>query len=140
MSAETPKIERLIAMAERLIDALEADIAALDRGKPNEMRTTDPEIQKLSAMYGREAAGLNASAAKSAPGELRARLTTITKRFSETLARHTRHLTRVKNASEGMIRAIAEEVDKKRASARPYARTPAQTPRPVSAMIYNNVV
>jgi hypothetical protein len=139
MSAEEPRIERLIAMAERLIEALEGDIAALERGKPGEMRTIDPEIQKLSALYGREAAGLNAEAAKSAPGELRTRLAAITKRFAETLARHTRHLTRVKNASEGMIRAIAEEVDKKRASARPYARNPAQ-PRPVSAMIYNNVI
>ena len=140
MSAETPKIERLIAMAERLIEALEADIAAIERGKPSEMRTIDPEIQKLSAVYGREAAGLNAAAAKSAPSELRTRLTAITKRFAETLKRHARLLTRVRNASEGMIRSIAEEVDRKRTSARPYGRTPAQTPRPVSAIIYNNVV
>ncbi len=64
MSAETPKIERLIAMAERLIEALEADMAALERGKPQEMRTIDPEIQKLSAIYGREAAALNGASAE----------------------------------------------------------------------------
>ncbi|HSZ74378.1 MAG TPA: hypothetical protein VK779_06135 [Rhizomicrobium sp.] len=140
MSADTQKVERLIAMAERLIEALEADMAALERGKPQEMRTIDPEIQKLSAIYGREAAGLNEASAKAAPSELRVKLTTITKRFSDTLARHRRLVTRVKNASEGMIRAIAEEVGKKQTAQRPYGRTPSQTPRPVSAMIYNNVV
>jgi hypothetical protein len=140
MSADVQKIERLIAMAERLVAALDADIAALERGKPGEMRTLDPEIQKLSSVYGREAASLNAAAAKAAPNELRTQLTAITKRFTETLARHKRLVTRVKNASEGMIRAIAEEVDKRRASSRPYAPATTKNARPVSAMIYNKVV
>ena len=35
-------VERLIAMSERLSDALEADIKALRRGAPAEMRTIQP--------------------------------------------------------------------------------------------------
>ncbi len=66
-------------MAERLIEALEADIAALERGKPAEMRTTHPEIQKLSAIYGKEAASLSPDAAKEAPAPLRATLMAVTK-------------------------------------------------------------
>ena len=44
---DVPRIERLIAMAERLVVALEADIAALKAGKPTEMISMSPEIQRL---------------------------------------------------------------------------------------------
>ncbi|HEY4124206.1 MAG TPA: hypothetical protein VGM36_06295 [Rhizomicrobium sp.] len=135
-----PKIERVILMAERLIEALEADIAALERGKPAEMRTTHPEIQKLSALYGREASGISPASAKEAPETLRASLMAVTKRFAEALARHTRILTRVKNASEGMIRSIAEEVDRRNAPTRTYGAKPDAMPKRPGAMIFNSVV
>jgi hypothetical protein len=135
-----PKIERVIHMAERLIEALEADITALENGKPAEMRTTHPEIQKLSAIYGKEAAGISLDAAKEASAPLRANLLAVTKRFAEVLSRHSRILVRVKNASEGMIRAIAEEVDRKNASTRTYGAQPAAVPKQPGAMIFNGVV
>ena len=135
-----PRIERVITMAERLIEALKADIAALERGAPSQMRSTEPEIQQLSMLYGREAAGLNANAVKAAPPQQRSKLFDVTKRIHEILALHARMVTRVKNASEGMIRAIAEEVDRRRLSARPYSAKPSYAPRPAAAMIYNNVV
>jgi hypothetical protein len=62
-----PRMERLIALAERLVVALEADIAALKAGKPAEMKSMDPEIQKLSVIYGREAQNFDIRIAKSAP-------------------------------------------------------------------------
>jgi hypothetical protein len=136
-----PKVERVIAMAERLIEALKADIAALERGTPSQMRSTDPEIQQLSLLYGREAAGLNAKTVKAtAPAQTYAKLMKVTKHLQEILALHARIITRVKNASEGMIRAIAEEVDRRRLAARPYAAKPSYAPRPAAAMIYNSVV
>ena len=56
---DIPRIERLIVMAERLIEALESDIASLKSGQSGPLRANDPEIQKLTALYGREArAGL----------------------------------------------------------------------------------
>jgi hypothetical protein len=67
-------------------------------------------------------------------------LTESTRRFAETLSRHTRLVTRVKTASEGMIRAIAEEVDRRMAPARTYGRGPAAQTRPAQAMIFNNVI
>ena len=135
-----PKIERVILMAERLIEALEADIAALERGKPSEMRTTHPEIQKLSAIYGKEAAGISPDAAKAAPAPLRETLMAVTRRFAETLSRHARILIRVKNASEGMIRSIAEEVDRRNAPTRTYGAKPDAAPKRPGAMIFNSVV
>ncbi|HTT98672.1 MAG TPA: hypothetical protein VMF58_11535 [Rhizomicrobium sp.] len=134
------RIERLLSMAARLIEALESDIASLKAGNPRALRTIDPEIQKLSALYSREAAGLSPKTAASAPLELRKRLFEATKKFRELLSAQTRLLMRLRTASEGMIRAVAEEVERKNAPLRTYGATPAQAPRSSGAMLYNSVV
>lgn len=131
------RIERVIAMAERLIEALAADIAALENGEPRKMRSIEPEIQQLTAQYGREAAALNANALRNQP--LYSKLKTVTARLRDILLQHARLLTRIRNASEGMIRAVAEEVDRRRIAARPYAPKNAYAKQP-AAMIYNSVV
>jgi len=139
VSPDVQNIELLIAMAERLSAAIEADIAALKAGRPQDMRTPDPEIQRLSAVYGREAAGLDAQRARSAPADVRRRLLASTGRFRDNLALHTRLLTRLSRASEGIVKAVADEVERRRAATRPYA--PAARPRPAAgAMLYNSVI
>ena len=140
MSGEAERIERLIAMAARLIEALESDIAALKNGNPRGLRTIEPEILKLSALYGREAANLNVDAAKSAPADLRNRLLDATARFRELLGVQTRLITRLRGASEGIIKAVAEEIERQRAPLRPYGAPLGQAPRAAGAMLYNNVV
>ena len=140
MSGESERIERLVKLAERLIEAIEADIAALKAGKPQAMRTTDPEIQRLSALYGREAQGLSADAAKAAPAPLRNRFVETTRKFREALQLHARILTRVRNASEGMIKAIAAEVDRRAAPSRTYNPRAAAYGKPPQAMVFNSVV
>jgi hypothetical protein len=137
---EEMRLERLLSMAMRLIEALEGDIAALKSGNPRDLRTIDPEIQKLSALYTREAAGINAKAAISAPFELRKRLFEATQKFRDLLAAQSRLLTRLRGASEGMVRAVAEELERSRAPLRTYGATPAQAPRSSGAMIFNSVV
>jgi hypothetical protein len=135
--SEAERIERLIAMAGRLIEALESDIAALKSGNPRGLRTIEPEILKLSALYGREAAGFNPEAAKSAPADLRKRLLDATSRFRDLLGVQTRLITRLRGASEGIVKAVAEEIERQRAPLRPYGGA---TPRASGAMLYNNVV
>jgi hypothetical protein len=137
---DEPKIERLISMAERLIVALEGDIAALKAGTPSQMVSGDPEIQKLSVIYGREAQNFDIRIAKAAPLALRTRFLTITARFREVLQLHARMLTRVKNASEGMIQAIAREVERMNAPTRTYGPRLGTAPRPSGAMVFNRVV
>jgi hypothetical protein len=137
---EELRLERLLSMAMRLIEALEGDIAALKSGNPGAMRTIDPEIQKLSALYAREAKGINTKAAVSAPLDLRKRLFEATRKFRDLLAAQTRLLTRLRCASEGMVRAVAEELERSRAPLRTYGTTPAQAPRSSGAMIFNSVV
>ncbi len=136
---EEQRIERLISLASRLIEVLESDIAALKSGNARGLRTTDPEILKLSALYSREAAGLNPNAARNAPLALRRRLFEATGKFRDLLGAQTRLLTRMRGASEGMIRAVAEEIERQRTPLRPYAAAP-QAPRNGGALLYNSVV
>ena len=134
------RIERLIGMAERLIVALEGDIAALKEGRPQALHTADPEIQRLTAVYGREAQGFDVRIAQAAPAPLRSRFVAITAKFREVLTLHTRLLARVKNASEGMIKAIADEVNKANAPGRTYTARPGYPPQSSGAMVFNSVV
>ena len=138
--SDEPRIERMIAMAERLIAALESDIAALTAGNVVSLKTADPEVQKLTAQYGREAQDFDLRIAQAAPVTLRTRFLTITARFREVLQLHTRLLARVKNASEGMIRAIANEVDQMNAPTRVYGPHPGYRPQSSGAMVFNRVV
>ena len=135
-----PRIERLISMAERLIVALESDIAALKNGRPEALLTADPEIQKLTALYGREAQGFDPRIAQAAPPSLRQRFVAITARFREVLQLHARMLTRVKNASEGMVKAIAAEVERANAPTRTYGPRPGYAPQSSGAMVFNKVI
>ena len=138
--SDDPKIERLIVMAERLTAALEDDIAALKAGKPADMKSLDPEVQKLTMLYSREVQHFDIRIARAAPAPLRARFLAITGRFREVLQLHARMLMRVKNASEGMIQAIAREVERMNAPTRTYAPRPAARPAPPGAMVFNKVV
>ena len=134
------RIERLIGMAERLVAALQDDIVALEQGRPAALRTADPEMQRLTALYGREAQGFDIRIAQGAPAPLRQRFVAITARFREVLQLHARLLARVKNASEGMIKAIADEVNRIHAPARTYGPRPGAAPQSSGAMVFNSVV
>lgn len=138
MSAHA-NLERLIVMSERLSAALEADIAALEQGNARAMRTIEPDMQQLSAIYVREAAALTPQAAEGAPPAIRARFNQATRRFRDALKMHGRVLTRIRNASEGMIRAIAEEVERQQAPMRTYRPAQPSANKP-SAMLYNSVI
>ena len=137
---ESEKLERLITMAERLMTAMLADIAALQAGQPQAMASLDPEIQRLSMMYSREAQSLDPKRTKTAPEALKKRLTTATAKFRETLGLHQRLLTRMRHASEGIIKAVADEVQRQRAPTTTYA-PPKSGYRPANVpMIFNGVV
>ena len=137
---DTPRIERLIVMAERLIVALESDIAELKNGRTAALRTNDPEIQTLTALYGREAQNFDPRLAQSAPPSLRQRFIAITAKFREVLQMHARMIARVKNASEGIIRAIADEVERVNAPMRTYGPKPGYGAKSSGAMLFNKVV
>ncbi|GAA0551556.1 hypothetical protein FHS83_001379 [Rhizomicrobium palustre] len=140
MNPETEKLERIIVMAERLYEALEGDIAALKAGRPQEMRSLDPEIEKLTMLYSREVTNMDPQRTKAAPSEIKKRLIAATSKFRDTLKMHQRLLVRVKNASEGLIKAVANEVDRQHAPQVTYAPASANYKKNPVAMIYNGVI
>jgi hypothetical protein len=135
-----PRIERMIVMAERLIAALEGDIAALKSGHAGALKTSHPDMQKLTALYGKEAQNFDPRIAQAAPAPLRDRFLAVTGRFREVLQLHGRMLARVKNASEGMIRAIAQEVERANAPIRTYGPRPGLQTRMPGAMVINKII
>jgi hypothetical protein len=137
---DSGRIERMIALAERLVAVLESDIAALRSGNPAALASADPEVQTLTVQYGREAQNFDPRIAQAAPPPLRARFMTITAKFREILQLHARLLTRVKHASEGMVKAIAEEVNRMNQPARTYGPRPGYGAQPSGAMVFNRVV
>ncbi len=136
MSQIEERAERVLALTQRLAEALLGDLAALDRGRPSEMRSILPEIQQLLSQYAREAAAVK-NAAKMLPSGTRAKLFGATTKLHDVLARHERRLTCLRNASEGMIRAIVDDVDHKKRVTRPYGPRPGV--RAPGAMLYNGV-
>ena len=137
MTALEEKTDRVVALTERLTDALLGDIAALERGKPADMRTIEPDAQLLVARYAREAAGLK-PLLKTLPATLRGKLVESTTRLHDALGKHERRVARVRHASEGMIRAIVEDVERKKRITRPYAPHRAAATPP--SMLFNGVV
>jgi len=134
------KCEKLIALGDRIAGLIGEDAAAIEKGRTSALHSLDPTIQQLMMLYTREAGQMTAAAVKILPAELRQKLTQSAKSMTETLTRHQRIIARVKNASEGMIRAIAREVERRRSSQRSYAPTPAARPQSNGAMLYNSVV
>ena len=92
------------------------------------MVSMDPEIQKLSVIYGKEAQNFDIRIAQAAPAPLRTRFLSITAKFRDVPQLRASLLTRVKNASEGMIQAIAREVERANAPMRTYGPRPAPAP------------
>lgn len=140
MIPEQERIELLTKMAERLSQALEADISALERGRPKTLRMIDDDMQRLSVVYSREVKSLNPKNAKEAPLEVRKRFYNVTTHLKELLDRHLRLVKRVRNASEGIIKAVAEDVQKKRTALRPYVSPKATYRPPPGAIVYNSLV
>lgn len=134
------KIDRLILLTDRLSEMLGADIKALETGSVKSLNSVEHSFQQLMLTYTREATSVNAAVIKAISPELRQKLTQSAKAMNDLLKRHQRLVTRVRNASEGMIQAIAKEVERRQTSQRSYARVPAPRPQTSGAMVYNSVI
>jgi hypothetical protein len=136
------RLEQLLALSNRLCDAIATDIAALEKGDFANLATTDPEIGRLCALYGREVMALKGAAGiKDAPPSLIVALKTSGQKLNHLLGEHEALVACLRQASEGLIQTVAEEVDKTRKRGAPYSPVP-KTKRESSAgaIVYNKVV
>ena len=135
---------------------LERDAAAAIRAA----ETTEALADAVTAVLGkrsalarahRDLAGLDPDARREAGRMLhdaRQQLEASTGRLREVLNRHRRMVLCVKSASEGLVKAIAEEVDRRRARTRPYsalgalnsAAKPSRAQAPGASLVYDTVI
>ena len=137
------RLEQLLTVSRRLIEAVSGDIAALERGAFNELKTTDPEVEKLCAFYGREVRSLKAEGGLTGvPATLVTALKDAGRQLDGLLVRHAHLLAAMREASEGLVQAVAEGVEQMRNASKPYGQNPAPKRASVSsgAIVYNKVV
>jgi hypothetical protein len=135
------RMEQLLIMSRRIGDAIAQDIAALEQGRFDALRTTDPEVERLCAIYGREVKALKADGGvKGAPAPIIAQLKESGARLNGLLARHQRLVTCMRHASEGLVQAVATEVQKTRESVAPYVPATQAKRASRGAIVYNRVV
>jgi hypothetical protein len=136
------RLEQLLTVSGRLIEAIATDIAALEIGDFSGLRTTDPEIERLCAFYGREVRAMKAEGGvKRAPAALLAAMRESGAELDRLLKHHERLVSAMREASEGLVKAVAEGVDKIRAGDAPYMPVPkAKHASSTGAIVYNKVV
>jgi hypothetical protein len=146
MNAHAPeershRLANLLSMGRRLAEALDTDIKALERGDFASLATTDPEFAKLCALYARDVAAAKGSGElRAAPREITAPLKETGLRLRKLLIHHAKLVAAMREASEGLMQAVAGEVEKTRRAARPYGAQGPAKPSSGSAILYNRVV
>jgi hypothetical protein len=114
LAAETAadRVEQLTVLTERLTELVAGQAQAFEQSRPQDAAALVEETTKLANLYRRESAKVRADPGlvSQAPLAARARLTRATEAFDAVLARQARALSAAKTVTEGLVRAIAEEV------------------------------
>jgi hypothetical protein len=110
------RVDQLITLTERLTERLSVELALFEKRKPHETAQTLPETANLANVYRREASKVKAdpSLISGASAPLIKRLRAVTEKFDAVLEKHTRVLEAAKTLTEGLVRAIATEIQRQR--------------------------
>lgn len=112
----TERVEQLIALTERLTGLIAEQAKAFEARRPQDAATHLEEIGRLANVYRHESARVRSTpelVAGASPA-LRRRLYRATEAFDAVLARQNRAVAAAKFVTEGLVRAIAEEVASQR--------------------------
>jgi len=114
LSAEGPaeRVAQLITLTERLSELIAGQAQAFEGHRPQDAAPLVEETSRLANLYRRESAQIRArpDLIAGAPVAERRRLTRATEALDAVLARQSRALNAAKTVTEGLVRAIAEEV------------------------------
>ena len=114
LSAETPsdRVDQLILLTERLTELVALEAHAFESRRPQDAAVHVEETSKLANLYRHESARVRANPDLVATTDIkqRTRLIRATEAFDAVLARQGRALEAAKTVTEGLVRAIAEEV------------------------------
>jgi hypothetical protein len=114
ISAETAadRVDQLILLTERLTSLVAIQAQAFEQHRPQDAAPLVEETSRLANLYRHESARIRArpELIAGASAAERRRLTRATEAFDAVLARQARALEAAKVVTEGLVRAIAEEV------------------------------
>lgn len=129
----TDRVEQMIILTERLTGLIAKEALAFEQRRPQDAAQYLDETARLANLYRHEATRIrqNKALVEASPMEQRVRLVRATEAFDAVLARQGRALEAAKTVTEGLVRAIAEEVASQRKTGSGYG--PAATARPADA-------
>ena len=115
-------VQRLIVLTEQLTERMRLDAEAFEARRPHEVAERVDETQKLANLYRFESDRVRQNPAMVAGASLtlRQKLARASQAFETTLARHGRAVYALKTVTEGVVKAIAEEVARSRAATAGY--------------------
>jgi hypothetical protein len=141
LSADEPgqRMQQLIVLTERLTGLIAEQLRAFEAHRPQDAALNADETARLANLYRHESLKVRADPTllAGAPPEAKDRLIAATRSFDAVLARHGRAVEAAKTITEGLIRAIAEEVAKQRNGVASYGPKARQAPRPATAVALN---
>ncbi|MDB5458790.1 MAG: flbY [Caulobacteraceae bacterium] len=133
------RMGQLIALTERLTALIAEQLRAFEAHRPQDAAINAEETAQLANLYRHESLKVRAdpSLLAGAPADLREKLIAGTRAFDAVLARHGRAVEAAKTITEGLIRAIAEEVSVQRNAVASYGPKAVQAVRPATAVALN---
>ena len=116
------RVEALIVLTDRLTAAIAQQCQAFEAHRPQDAAASMDEVGKLANVYRRESAEVRLQPAlvAGATPDRRRRLVQSTEAFEAVLSRHGRAVMASKTVTEGLVRAVAEEVVSHRSTGRGY--------------------
>jgi hypothetical protein len=138
-SDSTGRMDQLVILTERLTALIAEQLRAFEAHRPHDAAINAEETARLANLYRHESLKVKAdpSLLAGAPADLREKLVAATRAFDAVLARHGRAVEAAKTITEGLIRAIAEEVSLQRNAVASYGPKAIQAPRPATAVALN---
>jgi hypothetical protein len=133
------RMEQLVALTERLTALIAEQLRAFEAHRPQDAAINAEETAKLANLYRHESLRVKGDPAllEGAPTHLKEKLIAATRAFDAVLARHGRAVEAAKTITEGLIRAIAEEVSTQRGAVASYGPKAMQAPRSATAVALN---
>lgn len=133
------QVAELIELTERLTKIVERELAILKGGRPSALTADDDERAVALAHYSKRCAAFKREALPTLSGEPKKRLVAATDKLRRALKEESLLLARFRHVSEGLIKAIADEVAARQtpttyAKAGAFAKPAAGS---ASAMTYN---
>lgn len=106
------RVDQLVELTERLTGLISQECRAFEERKPHEVAQTLDETARLANIYRHESLRVrgNVALVQAAPVIKRHKLMQVTEAFEAVLARHGRALEAAKTVTEGLVRAVAQEI------------------------------